>query len=315
MENHVILNDLAHKMDPTRVTTMANLFMLETDSPLIDVPDIRSYNLYYGWYVGELEQNDEFFDEFHAKYPDKIIGLSEYGADTHYTIQNPNPVKGDYSEQYQAVYHEHMLQMFSERPYLWSTFVWNMFDFAADAREEAGDNGVNHKGLVSFDRKVRKDAFYIYKAWWSKEPFVHVCGSRYVDRVEDETEIKVYSNQPKVALYVNGALVEEKEGEHIFIFHIPNVGEQTITAKAGELSDEIAIRKVDTPNPDYAFKEQTSVKNWFEEEGMEVIPGYYSIKDTLGDISKSPEGAAFVEQMQANLAQKNFYALETAYSA
>ena len=305
MENHVILNDLAHKMDPTRVTTMANLFMLETDSPLIDVPDIRSYNLYYGWYVGELEQNDEFFDEFHAKYPDKIIGLSEYGADTHYTIQNPNPVKGDYSEQYQAVYHEHMLQMFSERPYLWSTFVWNMFDFAADAREEAGDNGVNHKGLVSFDRKVRKDAFYIYKAWWSKEPFVHVCGSRYVDRVEDETEIKVYSNQPKVALYVNGALVEEKEGEHIFIFHIPNVGEQTITAKAGELSDEIAIRKVDTPNPDYAFKEQTSVKNWFEEEGMEVIPGYYSIKDTLGDISKSPEGAAFVEQMQANLAQNS----------
>ena len=195
--------------------------------------------------------------------------------------------------------------MFSERPYLWSTFVWNMFDFAADAREEAGDNGVNHKGLVSFDRKVRKDAFYIYKAWWSKEPFVHVCGSRYVDRVEDETEIKVYSNQPKVALYVNGALVEEKEGEHIFIFHIPNVGEQTITAKAGELSDEIAIRKVDTPNPDYAFKEQTSVKNWFEEEGMEVIPGYYSIKDTLGDISKSPEGAAFVEQMQANLAQNS----------
>lgn len=127
-----------------------------------------------------------------------------------------------------------------------------------------------------------------------------LCG-----RVEDETEIKVYSNQPKVALYVNGALVEEKEGEHIFIFHIPNVGEQTITAKAGELSDEIAIRKVDTPNPDYAFKEQTSVKNWFEEEGMEVIPGYYSIKDTLGDISKSPEGAAFVEQMQANLAQNS----------
>ena len=123
--------------------------------------------------------------------------------------------------------------------------------------------------------------------------------------MEDETEIKVYSNQPKVALYVNGALVEEKEGEHIFIFHIPNVGEQTITAKAGELSDEIAIRKVDTPNPDYAFKEQTSVKNWFEEEGMEVIPGYYSIKDTLGDISKSPEGAAFVEQMQANLAQNS----------
>ena len=305
MENHVILNDLAHRMDPTRVTTMANLFMLETESPLIDVPDIRSYNLYYGWYVGELEQNDEFFDEFHAKYPDKIIGLSEYGADTHYTIQNPNPVKGDYSEQYQALYHEHMLQMFSTRPWLWSTFVWNMFDFAADAREEAGDNGVNHKGLVSFDRKVKKDAFYIYKAWWSKEPFVHVCGSRYVDRVEDETEIKVYSNQPKVAMYVNGVMAEEKEGEHIFIFHIKNAGEQKIEAKAGELTDAISIRKVDTPNPDYAFKEQTSVRNWFDEEGMEIVPGYFSIQDTLGDICQVPEGAAFIEQMQAGMAKNS----------
>lgn len=305
MENHVILNELAHKMDPGRVTTMANLFMLETDSPLIDVPDIRSYNLYYGWYVGELEQNDEFFDEFHEKYPDKIIGLSEYGADTHYTIQSPNPEKGDYSEQYQALYHEHMLKMFSTRPYLWSTFVWNMFDFAADAREEAGDNGVNHKGLVSFDRKVKKDAFYIYKAWWSGEPFVHVCGNRYIDRVEETTEIKVYSNQNKVALYVNGELAEEKDGEHVFVFHIKNIGEQTIEAKAGELSDVIHIRKVDTPNPDYAFREQVSVKNWFEEEGMEIVPGYYSIKDTLGDICKSPEGAAFIEHMQAEMAKNS----------
>lgn len=305
MENHVILNDLAHKMDPTRLTTMANLFMLDIDSPLIDVPDIRSYNLYYGWYVGELEQNDEFFDEFHARFPDKAIGLSEYGADTHYTIQSPNPIKGDYSEQYQALYHEHMLEMFSTRPYLWSTFVWNMFDFAADAREEAGDNGVNHKGLISFDRKVKKDAFYIYKAWWSKEPFVHVCGSRYIDRTEDETEIKVYTNQPKVALYVNGTLAEEKEGNHIFIFKIANVGEQTIEAKAGDLTDQISIRKVDTPNPAYIFKEQVSVKNWFEEEGMEVIPGYYSIKDTLGDICKSPEGAAFIDQLQEQIAKNS----------
>lgn len=304
LENHRLLNDLAHKMDPTRVTTMANLFMLDIDSPLIDVPDIRSYNLYYGWYVGELEQNDEFFDEFHEKYPDKIIGLSEYGADTHYTIQSPDPVKGDYSEQYQALYHEHMLQMFSTRPYLWSTFVWNMFDFAADAREEAGENGVNHKGLVSFDRKVKKDAFYIYKAWWSKEPFVHVCGSRYVDRTEEETEIKVYSNQKKVALYVNGKQLEEQEGEHVFIFHIKNTGEQIIEARSGELIDQINIRKVDTPNPAYVFKVQTAVKNWFEEEGMEMVPGYYSIKDTLGDICKSPEGAAFVEKMQEEMAKK-----------
>lgn len=304
MENHKILNDLAHSMDPSRVTAMANLFMLETDSPIIDVPDIRSYNLYYGWYVGDLEDNDRFFDEFHAKYPDKVIGLSEYGADTYYKIQSPNPVKGDYSEQYQALYHEHMLEMFSTRPYLWSTFVWNMFDFAADAREEAGDSGVNHKGLVTFDRQVKKDAFYIYKAWWSKEKFVHLCGSRYVDRTEDETEIKVYSNMDKVALYVNGTFVEEKEGSHIFIFHIPNVGEQTIEAKAGEYSDQISIRKVDTPNPAYSFKE-ASVRNWFDEEGMEIIPGYFSIKDTMGDIRKSPEAAAFLDSMMEQVSQRS----------
>ncbi|KAB1438683.1 glycoside hydrolase family 2 protein [Candidatus Galacturonibacter soehngenii] len=294
LENHKVLNDLVHKMDSSRVTTMANLFMLETDSPLLDIPDIMSYNLYYGWYVGELEDNDKFFDEFHEKYPNRVIGLSEYGADTFYKLQSPNPQKGDYTEQYQALYHEHMLKMFSTRPYLWSTFVWNMFDFAADGREEAGDNGVNHKGLVTFDRKVKKDAYYIYKAWWSKEPFVHLCGRRYVDRTEEITEIKVYSNQTKIVLYVDGQQMEEKAGSHIFTFQIPIHGEHHIEAISGAYRDEIRIRKVDKPNPDYILK-GSAICNWFEEPGMEVIPGYYSIKDTIGDIKKSPAGAALVE--------------------
>jgi beta-galactosidase len=257
-----------------------------------------SYNLYYGWYVGELEDNDKFFDEFHEKYPNRVIGLSEYGADTFYKLQSAKPQKGDYTEQYQALYHEHMLEMFSTRPYLWSTFVWNMFDFAADGREEAGDNGVNHKGLVTFDRKVKKDAFYIYKAWWSKEPFVHLCGSRYVDRTEEETEIKVYSNQTKVTLFVDGQKVEEKEGCHIFTFQITIHGEHHIEVTSDECRDEIRIRKVDEPNPEYRLKDST-VCNWFEEPGMEIIPGYYSIKDTMGDIKKSPAGAAIIDAMMA----------------
>ena len=298
IENHQILNDLVHKMDSSRVTAMANIFMLETDSPLLDIPDIMSYNLYYGWYVGELEDNDKFFDEFHEKYPNRVIGLSEYGADTFYKLQSPKPQKGDYTEQYQAMYHEHMLEMFSTRPYLWSTFVWNMFDFAADGREEAGDNGVNHKGLITFDRKVKKDAFYIYKAWWSKDPFAHLCGSRYIDRTEEVTEIKVYSNQPKVTLFVDGQKIEEKEGSHIFIFQIPIHGEHHIEVVSGECRDEINIRKVAEPNTEYILKD-SAVCNWFEEPGMEIIPGYYSIKDTLGDIKKSPEGAAIVDAMMA----------------
>lgn len=115
--------------------------------------DVNSYNLYFGWYLGELEQNDEFFDAFHAKYPDKPIGLSEYGADANPAFQSSKPEKGDYNETYQCVYHEHMLKMISARPWLWATHVWNMFDFAADGRDEGGKHGENQKGLVTFDRQ------------------------------------------------------------------------------------------------------------------------------------------------------------------
>ncbi len=231
IENHRILNDLVHEMDKTRVSAMANLFLLETDSPLVSLPDIRGYNLYYGWYVGEMEDNDAFFDDFHRKYPDTAIGLTEYGADCVITLQSPKPEKGDYTESYQAVYHEHMLEMFAARPYLWGTYVWNMFEFAAAGRDEAGDPGKNHKGLVTFDRKQKKDAFYIYKAWWSAEKFVHLCGSRYHDRVEDTTEIKVYSNLEKIALYVDDKLFAEQEGQHVFRFQVPISGVHRIRAE------------------------------------------------------------------------------------
>lgn len=165
----------------------------------------------------KLEQNDEFFDEYHAKYPDRCIGFSEYGADANPQYQSTNPTHGDYSETYQTVYHEHMLKMIEERPYLWATHVWNMFDFAADGRDEGGKHGVNQKGLVTMDRKLKKDAFYLYKAYWNKEDaFVHICGSRYVDRKEDTTEVKVYSNQTTVSLYVDGTLLETQDGSRIF---------------------------------------------------------------------------------------------------
>lgn len=312
LENHRQLNDLAHRMDPNRVTAMANLFMLETDSPLLNIPDIMSYNLYYGWYVGELEENDRFFDEFHEKYPDKVIGLSEYGADCVYKLQSPKPEKGDFSEQYQCVYHEHMLNMFSQRPYIWSTYLWNMFDFAADAREDADDKGVNHKGLVTFDRKIRKDAFYLYKAWWSDEPFVHLCGSRYVKRTEAITEVKVYSNFEKVTLYKDGTLFMTKEGDKVFTFQVPIEGSHTFEVRgvienekgsSTLISEEIKVEKVAEPNLEYFLKKEP-VNNWFDEEGFEVVEGYFSIKDTLGEIKKVPEGAEIMEkimaQMQAN---------------
>lgn len=298
LENHRLLNDLCHKLDKTRFTTMANVFMQETDSPLLEIPDVNSYNLYFGWYLGELEQNDEFFDEYHAKYPDRCIGFSEYGADANPQYQSTNPTHGDYSETYQTVYHEHMLKMIEERPYLWATHVWNMFDFAADGRDEGGKHGVNQKGLVTMDRKLKKDAFYLYKAYWNKEDaFVHICGSRYVDRKEDTTEVKVYSNQTTVSLYVDGTLLETQEGNRIFRFAVPMTGEHEIVAKAGAEEDSIHIRKVEEANPDYVMGEIKDVINWFDDEPYKS--DCYSIKDKMSEIQASPKAGAILAELMA----------------
>ncbi len=296
LENHRILNDLAHSMDGTRLTAMANAYMLPMDSPLNDIPDIFAYNLYFGWYEGELQDNDAFFEKFHKAYPDRCIGLTEYGADAFHGLQSPAPEQGDYSEQFQALYHEYMLRMFHRMPYLWGTYVWNMFDFGADGRDEAGDYGKNHKGLVSMDRRVKKDAFYAYKAWWSDEPFVHLCGSRYADRTEEETEIKVYSNQKKVALYVDGACAGEQEGDHVFVFKMRISGDHEILAKSGGLEDSMKIRRVSERNPKY-FLKASAIHNWFAEPGMEIVPGHFSINDTLEAVARLPEGRALVDEM------------------
>ena len=302
IENHKLLNDLVHKMDPSRLTAMANLFMLETDSLLVTLPDITAYNLYYGWYVGEMGDNDKFFDDFHAKYPNVAVGLTEYGADSNIKLQSPKPEKGDFTESYQALYHEHMLEMFSTRPWIWGTFVWNMFEFAAAGRNEAGDPGKNHKGLVTFDRKTKKDAYYIYKAWWSKEPFVHICGKRYHDRIEPVTEVKVYSNQNNLTLYVDGKEFETKTGEHVFKFNVPINSVHKLVVKSGDLIDEAEIKKVDEPNPDY-FISAEKVKNWFDEPkaNENVSDEYFSLASTMGEIQSVPEGKALLDNMMKHM--------------
>ena len=313
MENHRLLNDLCHRLDATRLTTMANVFMLETDSPILDIPDVNSYNLYFGWYLGELEQNEEFFDEYHSKYPDRPIGFSEYGADANPRFQNSRPEKGDYSESFQAVYHEHMLEMIDKRPWLSATHVWNLFDFAADGRDEGGKHGENQKGLVTFDRQTRKDAFYLYKAAWNKEPMVHICGSRYVDRAEDVTEIKVYSNADEVSLYVDGKHFATQEGHRVFRFQVPiseghmagaqgesrkeHVTEHVIEARAAGQSESILIRRVEKENPEYIFVKKQDVVNWFDQEALD--PDCFSVSDTLADLRANPQAGAIVEQMMA----------------
>ena len=164
-----------------------------------------------------MEQTDEFFDVYHAKYPHRVIGFSEYGADANPAFHSSHPEKGDYTEEYQALYHEHMLHMIEARPYLWATHVWNLFDFAADGRDEGGKHGENQKGLVSFDRMLRKDAFYLYKAAWNKtEPFVHLCGKRYINRCEEETEIKVFNSKvPEFLSFYTDSLTFLHESIHL----------------------------------------------------------------------------------------------------
>ena len=298
LENHRALNDLCHKLDSTRPTTMANVFMLEIDSPILEIPDVNSYNLYFGWYLGELEQNDEFFDEYHAKFPDRCIGFSEYGADANPQYQSPNPEKGDYSESYQAVYHEHILNMIEQRPWLWATHIWNIFDFAADGRDEGGKHGENQKGLVTFDRQTKKDAFYLYKAHWNKrEPFVHIAGGRYVDRTEPVTEIKVYSNQEEVTLSVDGKPFETQRGKYVFRFRVPISGEHSIHASCGDCHSVILVRKVSEPNPEYRMVASAPVINWFDAD--EIDPEYYSVADKLADIRQHPEAGAVIDAMMA----------------
>ena len=264
LDNHRVLNDLCHQMDDTRPTTLACYAVCGPFNRSAHISDLVSWNLYLGWYIPGLFLNDLWISFFHLVYPKRCLGYSEYGAEGMPNLHSSKPRREDHTEEYQAHYHEYMLKCFQRHPYLWATHVWNMFDFAADARDQGGEPGMNHKGLVTFDRKIKKDSFYLYKAHWSKEPFVHICSRRYVDRPESSTTVKIYSNQPKVALYANGALVGESSGkDHIFTFQLPLTGEVKLEAVAGDCRDSCSIRRVDTPNPAYQLRKgMNKSQNW-----------------------------------------------------
>ena len=287
LENHRILNKLCHDWDETRKTVVACVSMCSMDAKYNKIPDVVSYNHYFGWYGGDTTMNGPWFDKFHEKYPEIPVGCSEYGCEA-LNWHTSNPTQGDYTEEYQAYYHEELIKQFFTRKYMWATHVWNMFDFGADARNEGGENGQNHKGLITFDRSYKKDSFYAYKAWLSDDPFVHLCGKRYIDRVEDVTKVTVYSNLPEVELFANGVSLGKKASpEHFFYFDVPNSGETELVAVAGEFRDEGKIRKVDTMNEDYVLKEKGAILNWFDIDAPE---GRLSLNDKMSDIMKTFRG-------------------------
>ena len=171
-----------------------------------------------------------------------------------------------------------------------------MYDFGADARAEGGENGQNHKGLITIDRKYKKDAFFAYKAWLNPEPMVHICGKRYVDRVEDVTKVTVYSNCETVELFANGESlgVQKHNGLPFFYFDVPNKGETKLVAVAGELKDESVIKKVETFNDEYLLKEKGAILNWFD---VDTPEGRLSLNSKMSEIMATFRGKLVLGKM------------------
>lgn len=261
-KHHKELNEFCHKEDPSRFTTIACFSVMTIFNRIAHITDVASYNLYWGWYVPITRVTGLICDMWHLFYPQGPIGLSEYGAEAMPNLHSAHPRRGDNTEEYQAVYHEKMIDVINKRPYLWATHVWNMFDFAADARNQGGEPGMNHKGLVTFDRKTKKDSFYAYKAYWSDEPFIHLCSKRFINRVGSKTLVKVYTNQNEVSLYQNGKLICTKKGNKIFKFKIKMAETNEIVVTSGNLKDSGIIKKVATKDPSYIVKKGGSNKSW-----------------------------------------------------
>lgn len=261
-KHHRELNEFCHKEDPSRFTTIACFSVMTIFNRIAHITDVASYNLYWGWYVPITRVTGLICDMWHLFYPHGPIGLSEYGAEAMPNLHSAHPRRGDNTEEYQAIYHEKMIDVINKRPYLWATHVWNMFDFAADARNQGGEPGMNHKGLVTFDRKTKKDSFYAYKAYWSDEPFIHLCSKRFVNRTGSKTLVKVYTNQKEVSLYQNGKLIATKSGDKIFKFKIKMDPTNEIVVKSGDLEDKGTIIKVAAKDPSYIVKKGGSNKSW-----------------------------------------------------
>ena len=306
------LHELAKSMDPSRLTTMAQVSMTPMDSEHNFITDVVSYNHYFGWYVGDVEDNGPWLDKFHAMHPDKCLGVSEYGAENILTWHTAEPDNHDYTEEYANYYHQEMLKTFAERPYLWATHQWNCFDFAADARNEGGVKGRNNKGLITYDRKEKKDAFYVYKAWWNPEPMVFVSGGRFVNRgPEAERNVIVYTNCDEVTLVVNGKDVETKKAvDHMIVFENAVVdGENVITAYSGDVkANEIKLNGVAEHDYSYDLPEGNQGANWFDDPAavaartaFKYPKGYYSIKDKIGVLMQNSETAKILGETLAKV--------------
>lgn len=308
------LNDLVHDMDKTRLTTMAQVSMLPKTSPHNQLTDILSYNHYFGWYGGEFTGNEAWVDKFHEEYPDRALGLSEYGCEGIITYHTDEPRRGDYSEEYQAAYHEHMAKIIDERPWLWATHVWNMFDFGVDTRDEGGVKGRNNKGLMTFDRKTKKDSYYIYQAYWSDQPVLHITSKRFRKRASDTIDIKVYTNfNGEVELMKDGQVIATQPADKVVVFKDVALadGENTFTVKAGNMTDTVVFEKVAEPEASYVFVDPEGgvVTNWFDTLDVDAVenvdhinPDFYSLEDSINTLLENPAATEVLANGLSSLA-------------
>jgi beta-galactosidase len=322
------LNDLTKKEDPYRLTTQAQVGHHKDEDPMNAITDVLAYNKYYGWYYDTCEDFDVWLNEFNKTNPNLSLGISEYGVEGILDYHTNEPVVKDYTEEYHALYHEIVLQIFNRHQEIWGTYVWNMFDFASDLRDEGGVKGMNNKGLVTYDRKTRKDAFYYYKATWSKEPVLHINSKRFFERIDEEITVKVYSNREDVTLYVNGTEVAtQSPSEHIVLFEGVKLskGENEIKVTCGDLEDTAAFKHVEELSVDYTCPEDggSNVDNWFEENdldldttltGVEYPEGYYTVKDTIGDLAENPETLDILRKYMPDMVDSAMFEMAQAFS-
>lgn len=240
------LEELAKSEDPGRITTSAS----NIDGKLNEITELIAWNKYFGWYEGQPKDIGIWADEVHASHPEYKIGISEYGAGGsiyHHQEKTEKSNPGSYwhPEEWQAIYHEENWKAFDKRPYIWGTFIWNLFDFGASHRTEGEGPGINDKGLVTFDRKVKKDAWWFYKCNWDKEtPAIYIANRRYTHRTSALTHVKVYSSLKKIELFLNGKSLGVKEGnyatsswDNVKLEKGENRIEARSTNKKGEISD------------------------------------------------------------------------------
>jgi beta-galactosidase len=300
------LEVFAKELAPTHYSAQANIYSVDNTSPLNEITDFIGYNLYYGWYYGELMDLGKRLDEFHKEKPNIPVMVTEYGVDTNIKFHSYEPKVKDYTEEYQLLFHNNALKTIEEREFVLGGYQWNMFDFGSAMRDEGGMKGINQKGLVTFDRKVKKDAFYLYKAYWSKEPFVKIAGSRFLKRHQKNNDIVVLSNLVTLKLYRNGELISQVESS------APMTTFKSVEFSAGEnlievqgltvdgtiFKDEALFHYQNEPEVEYTYVNEVRKKhvtNWFEKfdltsvEEIELKDGYYSTFDTIETLLNNNE--------------------------